>query len=194
MKNEVTKLFFDTEFTGLHKDTTLISIGIISEDNKCFYAESTEYAKEQCCDEWIKENVINKLIIEGNQDLYNILKNVGATFLAGTIEYIRDELKKWLKQFDTVQFVSDVSHYDFVLLIDIFGSAFDLPENVSPSCHDINQDIAEYFNISEKEAFDLDRENIIKKLRGQINSVTYQHNSIYDAYVIKTIYNYVVYH
>lgn len=25
------KIFFDTEFTGLHKDTTLISIGLISE-------------------------------------------------------------------------------------------------------------------------------------------------------------------
>ena len=25
------KIFFDTEFTGLHKDTTLISIGLIGE-------------------------------------------------------------------------------------------------------------------------------------------------------------------
>ena len=30
------RLFFDTEFTGLHKNTTLISIGIIAENGKSF--------------------------------------------------------------------------------------------------------------------------------------------------------------
>lgn len=37
------KVFFDTEFTGLHKNTTLISIGLISEDRRIFYAELTDY-------------------------------------------------------------------------------------------------------------------------------------------------------
>lgn len=32
-------IFFDTEFTGLHKDTTLISIGLVSETGEKFYAE-----------------------------------------------------------------------------------------------------------------------------------------------------------
>lgn len=32
------KVFFDTEFTGLHKDTTLISIGLVDEYNNHFYA------------------------------------------------------------------------------------------------------------------------------------------------------------
>ena len=50
------KIFFDTEFTGLHKNTTLISIGLISEDRRSFYAELTDYDKEQC-DDWIKENL-----------------------------------------------------------------------------------------------------------------------------------------
>jgi hypothetical protein len=39
-----TKIFFDTEFTGLHQGTTLISIGLISECGKTFYAEFTDYA------------------------------------------------------------------------------------------------------------------------------------------------------
>lgn len=46
------KIFFDTEFTGLHKDTTLVSIGMVSEDNRQFYAELTDY------DIMIKNNVI----------------------------------------------------------------------------------------------------------------------------------------
>lgn len=39
------KIFFDTEFTGLHKDTTLISLGMISEDGRRFYAEFNDMIK-----------------------------------------------------------------------------------------------------------------------------------------------------
>ena len=39
----IMKVYFDTEFTGLKKDTTLVSIGLISETHKAFYAEFTDY-------------------------------------------------------------------------------------------------------------------------------------------------------
>ena len=48
-------------------------------------------------------------------------------------------------------FVSDVSHYDMVLLIDLLvGNAKMLPKFITPACHDINQDIATMLDISEK--------------------------------------------
>jgi hypothetical protein len=50
--------FFDTEFTGLRKDTTLISIGIVSDTGDRFYAELTDY-DEGMCDEWIEKNVLD---------------------------------------------------------------------------------------------------------------------------------------
>ena len=53
------KIFFDTEFTGLHKDTTLISIGIVAENGKSFYAELTDYDKTQV-DEWLQLHVLDK--------------------------------------------------------------------------------------------------------------------------------------
>lgn len=37
------RVYFDTEFTGLVQDAKLISIGMISEDGRTFYAESTDY-------------------------------------------------------------------------------------------------------------------------------------------------------
>ena len=49
------KIFFDCEFTGLHKNTTLISIGLISDCGKTFYAEFTDYDKGQV-DDWIKQS------------------------------------------------------------------------------------------------------------------------------------------
>lgn len=57
------KIFFDTEFTGLHKDTTLISIALISENGKYFYGGLLDYDKDQV-DEWIQENVINHMFLE----------------------------------------------------------------------------------------------------------------------------------
>jgi hypothetical protein len=100
-------------------------------------------------------------------------------------------LKDWLQQFDEVQFVSDVCHYDMVLLIDLFGSAFDLPKHVSAVCYDINQDIARVYGISQKEAFDKSREEMFKdKYFKDVELPSGQkHNSLYDAEVIKCIYD-----
>ena len=73
------KIFFDTEFTGLHKNTTLISIGLIDENGRTFYAEFTDYDKSQC-DDWIKEHVIDNLLYkhfdkEGEPNTISIFGN-----------------------------------------------------------------------------------------------------------------------
>ena len=184
-------LYFDTEFTGLHAGTTLISIGIVAENGKKFYAEFSDYDENQC-DNWIKENVLKHTILGGNDILAKRLGDDSeTTVVLGSKADIQYELGKWLKQFDSVQFVSDVCHYDMVLLIDIFGGAFDLPENVSSVCHDINQDIAKHYGISEREAFDKSREEIVSELCGEFIEGD-KHNSLYDAEVIKAIYEAVV--
>ena len=41
------KIFFDTEFTGLHKNTTLVSIGMVAENGHTFYAELNDYNHNQ---------------------------------------------------------------------------------------------------------------------------------------------------
>lgn len=180
-------LFFDCEFTGLRKDTTLISIGIFTENGKKFYAEFSDYDESQCND-WIKENVLKRTILAGNDTLSARLgEDSGTTVVLGSKADIRYELGEWLKQFDGVQFVSDVCHYDMVLMIDIFGGAFDLPKNVSAVCHDINQDIAKHYGISEREAFDKSREEIVSELCGEFIAGD-KHNALYDAEVIKAIY------
>lgn len=215
-------LYFDTEFTGLHKDATLVSIGIAAENEKKFYAEFSDYDRKQC-NEWIEENVINHLTLSGLaatrkskekiQDLqskgyevsnqpsiptsYSIMEygikhetQDGTTKVYGDCVWISLQLEKWLSQFEEVQFVSDVCHYDMVLLINIFGGAFDLPRNVSAACHDINQDIAKHYGISDREAFDKSREDIVSELCGGCIAGN-KHNALYDAEVIKSIYEVV---
>ena len=197
-------IYFDTEFTSLVKNTTLISIGLINDNNISFYAEFTDYDKSLVND-WIQKNVIDKLdfsnidIYEVNDLLSHIVDiNIEDEFFTikdkknsiickGNKQYIRKKLNEWLLSFnEDINFISDVCHYDMVLLIDLLSdNALDLPDYISPSCHDINQDISRYFNISEKEAFNKSREDIVNKSE---ESEKNKHNSLSDARIIKEIY------
>ena len=190
-------LFFDMEFTGLRQNTTPISLGIVSEDGKRFYAEFTDYDESQC-DDWIKENVIKNLKLAGmGVGVSDTDENPPLRIVMGDKKYIYQEMNEWLHHFDTIQFVSDVCHYDFVLLIDLLtngGTALDLPENISAVCHDLNMDIARHFRVSDREAFDMSREKIMNDLCKAEDIVTgNKHNSLYDAEVIREIYEEIGY-
>ena len=94
------KIFFDTEFTGLHQKTTLISIGLISECGKTFYAEFNDYNYSQIGD-WIKENILSKLKYNG---IFQILEQTenSISYKSGK-ENIREKLTTWLEQFGDVE-------------------------------------------------------------------------------------------
>lgn len=195
------KIFFDTEFTGLRKETTLISLGMIAENGDTFYAEFIDYDESQC-DDWIKENVIDNLLANSTKGMVAAMVEVDNYHL-GTKSQIASRLKQWINKFDTdsIELVSDCCHYDMVLLIDLFGTAFDIPSRLCPVCYDINQDIARYYNITQKEAFDLNREEILKEHNVSITTnhlfdsmlmkgenYKLKHNALWDATVIKDIY------
>ena len=148
-----TKLFFDTEFTGLHKNTTLISIGIISENDRVFYAELTDYDKSQV-DEWIEKHVIKNLFLNEN----NQMQTANKYFIKTTHSDLKEHLSSWLQSFDnTIEVWSDCLAYDWVLFNDIFGTAFDIPKNV----YYIPFDISTYFQLKGINP-DIHREDFVK--------------------------------
>ena len=175
------RIFFDTEFTGLRKNTTLVSIGMVDELGNTFYAELTDYNKKQC-DEWIQENVIQHLHLQekGWDD------NGRDVTVKGNKKYVREQLTQWLAAYDYVELVADVCAHDMVLFIDLFENAFSLPRHVCPACYDICQDIALWYGINMYEAFDKSREEMIAENGYTISGD--KHNALYDAIVIKTIY------
>lgn len=175
------KIFFDTEFTGLHKNTTLISIGLVSEDNRIFYAELIDYDKSQL-DDWLKENVIDNLLYNKDTDfcLYEN-KNV---YLKGNKEKLKIELTKWLSNFDSIEIWSDCLSYDWVLFNDIFGHAFSIPKNINY----IPFDICTLLKLKGIDP-DISRENFIKNTSFMNNNKNNKHNSLFDAHVIKEVYN-----
>lgn len=53
-------LFLDTEFTGFDTNCDLISIAIVSDDGRQFYAERSDYRLDWCS-EFVKKNVLPQL-------------------------------------------------------------------------------------------------------------------------------------
>ena len=170
--NYMTKIFFDTEFTGLHQNTTLISIGLVSECGKTFYAEFNDYNFEQV-DEWVLDNVIKKLKYGGIfQKLETNGKNIS---YKSTTENIREKLTQWLLQFEQVEIWSDCLSYDWVLFNQIFGHAFNIPKNV----YYIPFDICTLFKAKGIDP-DISREEF-----SNMKENCQKHNALWDAKVIK---------
>jgi len=180
---KTTKIFFDCEFTWLHQNTTLISIWLISECWKTFYAEFTDYNKNQVND-WIKENVINKLII--SWEWCNI-KSDKETTVKGDTAYIQYELLEWLGDFEYIEIWSDCLSYDWVLFNTLLSNYSDwypqLPENV----YYIPFDICTLFKIKWIDA-DISREEFVKEWEESWFWEEEKHNSLFDARIIKMCY------
>lgn len=167
-----TKIFFDTEFTGLHQKTTLISIGLISECGKTFYAELTDYDKNQI-DDWLQLNVIENLTLTTRENLqYTKGNNVS---LRCDYNNLKGFLKQWLSQFEEIEMWSDCLSYDWVLFNQIFGHAFNIPSNV----YYIPFDICTLFKLKGIDP-DINREDF-----ADYKTNSRKHNALHDAIVIK---------
>ena len=175
------KIFFDTEFTGLHQNTTLISIGCVAEDGREFYAELIDYDKSQV-DDWLQENVIDNLILdfEGHEEDGNNL------YVRADTPFVQADLENWLSKFKLIEIWSDTLAYDWVLFNQLFGHAFNIPPNV----YYIPFDIATLFKIKgidpdiNREEFGLSDESGAMPDPSRWN----KHNALWDAKVIKACY------
>lgn len=123
---EPCRIFLDTEFTGLHQKTTLISLALVAETGEEFYAEFTDYDKSQV-DEWVGANVLTKL---WGSDKAEREKHPAVVYAFGDREKITGEIKAWLQQFPFIEIWADVLAYDWVLFCELFGGALKLPENI----------------------------------------------------------------
>ena len=170
------RTFFDTEFTGLHQKTTIISIGLVTFGGMKFYAEFTDYDKSQV-DEWIQTNVINCLRFVENSDGW---KESGSDYyyVKGKTIHIVKHLKIWLSQFDGIEMWGDCLAYDWMLFCQLFGHAFNIPGNI----YYIPFDICTLFKAKGIDP-DTSREEF-----SSVCDKEQKHNALYDAIVIKSCY------
>jgi hypothetical protein len=185
------KIFFDTEFTGLHQRTTLISIGLVSEDGEMFYAELIDFDRRQD-DEWIQTNVIDELTLQADE----MSMSGGNYEIMGPRARVEPHLRHWLNRQSTKNAVygdmrniypdrhpkklemwSDCLAYDWVLFCDLFGGAFSIPDCV----YYIPFDLCTLFKVKGIDP-DVSREEYAGLSGG------HKHNALWDAQVIKACY------
>ena len=111
------KIFFDTEFTDLSMDPRLISIGLISEDGREFYAELSDTYEPKDCSAFTQEAVLP--LLAGGEALMPMHKQ--------TLH-----LGNWLDGFEQpVMLVTDSTTWDWSWIQEIFCDPGTWPANVS---------------------------------------------------------------
>lgn len=182
------KVFFDTEFTGLHKNTTLVSIGLVVESGPTFYAELGDFDYSQV-NKWIQKNVIDNLRFHGkgekgwcNCSTQDAKTLKAATEVYGHSSFVAGCLAEWLGRFHQVEMWSDCLAYDWVLFCHLWGHAFAIPDNI----YYIPLDICTLFKMRGIDP-DINREEFAGMTEDAL-----KHNALWDARVIKACYEKLV--
>ena len=163
--------FIDTEFTGEHGKTTLVSIGIVTLNNKKLYITLNDYNKSQVTP-WLKKNVLSKINHKNSISSFEAYKKISKF------------LKSYAKN-DKINIVSAGKISDISLLFDLyrykkknknFHWLHDLPKYLNHNFHlDLNTMF--YFanlNVTNREKF--------ANLKLKID----KHNALYDAIIVRS--------
>jgi hypothetical protein len=115
------RYWFDTEFIEDGKTIDLVSIGIVAEDGRTYYAESSEFEAGKA-HPWVTENVLSQL---------------GPSEQRKPRARIRDEVRAFIHA--RPEFWAYYAAYDWVALAQLFGTMRDLPEGWPGYCRDLKQ-------------------------------------------------------
>lgn len=210
--------YIDTEFIeGFHKPLfgkrrhfiDLISIGIVAEDGREYYAISNEFNHKDAS-QWVKDTVIKKLPRK-----YFNGHNVDEAILWKSNKQIAEEVKRfiykgsecskrpelWGKDIP-INFYAYYADYDWVLFCSLFGTMIDLPKGFPMYCLDLKQMLDEsvmnlplvnsefsLLHIRERSTF-TERLEDIKKFHGYPKQ-TNEHNAIDDARWNKQLHDFI---
>ncbi len=120
------RYFYDSEFIEDGHTIELVSLGVVAEDGREFYAVSTEFDESRAGD-WVRANVLPKLPSPSSkvwrsrrrirEDLYDFLTADGSDI----------ELWAW------------VAAYDHVVLCQLWGPMTALPRTIPRFTHELRQ-------------------------------------------------------
>lgn len=127
-EGDVVRFFFDTEFIEDGKTIDLISIGIVSEDGREFYALNADCDWSKA-NEWVRTNVLAHL----PQD--NSFRSSDGWLRRG---WIPSAILDFVGQ-DTPEFWAYYADYDWVALCQLYGRMIDLPKGWPMYCRDVKQ-------------------------------------------------------
>lgn len=134
------KYFLDTEFHEDGKTIDLISIGIVAEDGREFYAVNAEADYDRIWTEpgaaWVRENVMPQIDRSIAMSRAWIAQNV-VNFVSSRLVIERGTLS--VSPIEPIEFWGYYADYDWVAFCQLFGRMIDLPKHFPKYCRDIKQ-------------------------------------------------------
>lgn len=117
------RFWFDTEFYENGVTIELISIGVVSEDGRSYYAETPDAKRLAQKTKWLSENVAPHLSSD-NRHTYPLWRIADAL-----VEFMGEKPEIWAYYAD----------YDWVALCQLHGRMIDLPKGWPMYCRDVKQ-------------------------------------------------------
>jgi 3' exoribonuclease, RNase T-like len=117
------RYFFDTEFYEDGRTIDLISIGIVAQDGREFYAVNRDAQLHRVSD-WVRSNVLRHLPNYGDPAWMSR-------------QSIAEAVKKFV--IGEPEFWAYYADYDWVVLCQLFGTMMDLPKGWPMFCRDLKQ-------------------------------------------------------
>jgi hypothetical protein len=195
------KVFFDTEFTGLHRGMTLVSLAMVSEDRNSFYAEFTDYDAEGLSP-WLEEHVIRNLSFREKEPGVYEKRNGTPTehyLIRGTRDQVRELALEWLSEevarmderlrkehgilagnpvdrdLGELGMWGDCAAYDWVLLTDLLATLVDGYPRMPPGMAYIPFDLCTLLELAGVDP-DIDRFEF-----GMVGNLHPKHHALADA-------------
>jgi hypothetical protein len=124
------RVFLDSEFTSLTTKAELISLALIDEDNRSFYAEFNDYDSGTIT-EWHRQHVISFLEFPDLNTRFDSSDNL--IKMMGNSGDIVKALEAWFLAYGRIEVWGDNHAYDWVLFCELWGGALNLPKLQSNS-------------------------------------------------------------
>jgi hypothetical protein len=131
------RYYLDTEFIEHATGIQLVSIGIVREDGKTLYAESSTF-DARLADQWVKDNVLAKLRLK-TWGTYWDDQNKKITEFLGPEIYIKDVILEYIGEDKSPEFYAYYASYDWVVFARIFGRLIEKPEHFPMWVIDLKQ-------------------------------------------------------
>jgi hypothetical protein len=120
------RYFYDCEFIEDGRTVELVSIGVVDENGREFYAVSTEFDPSRAID-WVRRNVLNKLPAPSDPAWR-------------TRASIRDDLLHFLlAPSEPIELWAWMASYDHVVLAQLWGDMRALPRSIPRFTHELRQ-------------------------------------------------------
>jgi hypothetical protein len=120
------RYFYDCEFIEDGSTITLVSIGMVDETGREFYAVSSEFDPSRAID-WVKRNVLNQLPSPADPAWRSRAR-------------IREDLLAFMSQPDEpIELWAWMASYDHVVLAQLWGDMRALPRKIPRFTHELRQ-------------------------------------------------------